>query len=333
MLITEQLIERYPLKLVPLKGDFHALVWYDSSIGHHAVVAPSEKSVLAAYVRLRESYTHYDGGDPKKWWTLRVVAPPRAYVERYAQNVYKREVDSFRYWLFSVIGSALIPYRDDLGYDAIEQQRNAAFRKLSFFRLCPYVDPATFARDLAEAREEGPEEVAAIEVDQANYRAEHRLCDGGCHEGLLPASGTWAELYETHKHVLKEDEDRSRHRRGIADSTEMEERRRFRDDLPERDPARPLFAVVTEFGHHRSGLVFADVSDQTDKFFDPGCALFFFQGETREFPTQLTEMLRAEREHAKQEKALDAIRRKEEKKAEYERVKELAHRLFPGMRL
>lgn len=332
MIPIGELIDRYPLKLLPLAGDFFALVWYTHNNGHHAVLGASEAAVLSAYIELRSSHKHGGGGEPKAWWTLRIVAPPRAYVERVAKTLYEREINSFQYWLFSVIDETLVPYAEAESFEKAREERREARRTLPFLRPCPFVDPPWFATWLVDTREDEPEKVEEVEREQADYRTTHQSCVGGCHEGLLPAAETWADFYEVHKGVWKEElrAERESVGRRVGVSPRPEERRRFRDDLPEADPDRQLFAARADFGHHSKGLVFEAVS--ADHEFQIGNELFFFQGECHKVPAAVLEMVRAECERDRQAEAAAEIQKEATRQAELAHTRAVFARLFPELR-
>lgn len=327
---SDELIDRYPLKLLPLSGDFFALVWYTHHDGHHAVVAPSEAGVLSTYAALRDNPERGEGSKPKAWWSFRIVAPPRRCIEHAAKTKYDQEVDSFRCWLFSVVDEVIAPYDKGMDFEVWMATRCEMLRAFPFFRPCPFVDPPWFASYLAETRVDELDKVEEVEREQAEYRAEHSVCAGSCHDGLLPADGTWADFYEAHKSVWEE-ETRAKCEPTAGISALPEERRRFRDDLPAPDPDRPLFVACADFGHHSRGLVFEEVTatDQPDQvpFAD---ALFFFQGETRALPNALEEMLADERECERQAEVAAEVRRGGEKQARAAHVKYLFSRIFLG---
>jgi hypothetical protein len=332
MVTTQELVERYPLKLVPLAGELSALVWHTHNDGHHAVIGPSPPSVVSAYARIRDS--RLGGGNPKAWWSMRVVAPPPRYVERAAEVSYRNDVDSFRSWLFCVVDSALGPDAGtEYDYDARVRECAAARRALPAFRPCPYVDPTWFAEELGDASDDATVERARRE--QAESRAKHWSCAGDCYEGLAPAAGTWADLYEAHRGVWEEDVRARRERVVDVDGSRRrpDPRRPLRTDLPAPDPGRPLFAARPDFGHHCDGLVFKQMSDDyLTEPFAPDGVLFFFQGERSEVPEAVLELVRADRERQARVQEGRAAKREVERQAEFARMRALFDRIFPVVR-
>lgn len=322
MVTVQELVERYPLKLVPLAGELSALVWHTHNDGHHAVIGASPASVVSAYARIRDS--RLGGGTPKAWWSMHIVAPPPRYVERAAEVSYENDIDDFRNWLFCTIDNALVP--DCLqSYEARKEACAAARRALPAFRPCPYVDPAWFAEELEDASDE-----ESVKREQSESRAKHWSCAGDCHEGLVPAAGTWADLYEAHRHVREEDL-RVQRERVTRDRPRPDPRRPLRADLPAPDAGRTLFAAKPSFGHHCDGLVFKEMSaDYLTKLFDPEGVLFFFQGERGEVPETVLESVRADRERQVRAQEASAAKREADRRA---RTRELFSRIFPEVKL
>ncbi len=100
-----ELIRRYPLTLaLPSGGTFHMLIWNAHETGNRMTLAPREAQLVEVFQAvLRE----YGVVDLKAHWRMTVVAPPRAYVEKFAVVSYEEAAGNFAQEVVWLVGHVL----------------------------------------------------------------------------------------------------------------------------------------------------------------------------------------------------------------------------------
>lgn len=287
---VDELIARYPLRLLPVRGRHEMFVWYTHNDGHHAILASDEARAVRIFGQAVRKY----GAEPTEYWRIEIVAPPHSYVERVAKSRHENVLQQFATWVLSVVDDVFRPWHNERNYLVRSVHREEMLSRFGGLRRCPYVAPEWFTDE------------ETTDEDREEARRSHTACQGFCFgEGFLPADGTWEDFWESRRMAMGECETR----RTTTRSHEFADRssdptRPILSNLPPSDPARPLYVVSASFGHHSLGLVIKQVMCDEISF---GDELFFFQGEKLDVPAVATEMIaRTRKDREAREKEREA---------------------------
>lgn len=302
----EELLRRYPLRLMPIQGALRMLIWYTHSDGHHAIFARDDVSASKLFLHALKRF----GAEPKEYLSIRVVAPPHAYLERYATINYNNDVGTNVDWVMGVVEEELLGELEmDDDFAQRRRNRDAAFRKFPEFRACSYGPSDRLADTTDEEREED--------------RVSHYGCTLGCVDGFFPAEGDWSDFYERIGRKAWET------MANLSDSRHMVPLRSPLSDLPEHDPRQPLRVAMNSFGHHQHGFAHKTVVPH-EAFFQG--VLFFYQGEQLEMPDLVVREVEEKKRLAEKDKQKQQERYEENvTKRRKDRSKEFAL-LFPNQK-
>lgn len=227
-------------------GKHSLCIWYEHNEGHHIIIAKDEAQVLSS---LRPILRKEPDLSLKQYWDVEIVLPPEVIIKRFAENSYAKELIAFRGWVMYLAKS----------YQKVYKALPDGFNECLEFKR--------------SAEEE--EYYRADDRDGNELSNKYHIGCVNCDAHKITTTLNMLELYNTHKQLYRQE--------GSAPYTR---KKRVSFDGLAYDPAKSLYAVVLNGGHHSPGVCIEEVAETYEA---QDNTLFFFSGALKPMPKSLSQ--------------------------------------------